>query len=149
MPIENEDLRLFQIIYAQHADKPMEFVQAEVLKAKEALLANNRIIEAKMAEMQAAKEDTKIAYIEISKADLAIKTRAEIDAAIEDDGITCCLCRKKMKSLGAHLKRVHHVNPKDYIRVCGYPEGTSLMCKEVLAKAQENMKYALSKRLSH
>ncbi len=146
MPIENEDLQLFQIIYAQNADKPMEFIQEQVLKAKEALLANNRIIASMLAEKEAAKADKSIKFVEISKADLAIKSRAEIDAAIEDDGITCCICRKKMKSLGMHLKRVHHVRPKDYIRVCGYPEDTKLMGKTLLAKVRENVRIAQAKR---
>ena len=34
MAIDSDDLQLFQIIYAQYPDKPMEFIQEEVLKAK-------------------------------------------------------------------------------------------------------------------
>lgn len=40
MPIENEDLQLFQIIYAQNPGQPISFIQEEVLKAKLALLQN-------------------------------------------------------------------------------------------------------------
>lgn len=78
----------------------------------------------------------------MKKSDLRIKSRAEIDAAIGEDKITCCICRAQFSSLGAHLKRVHHVSPKDYIRVCGYPAGTKLMSKNYLVKARANAKHA-------
>ena len=146
MAIDNDDLQLFQIIYAQYPDKPMEFIQEEVLKAKMALLANSELLAAKAENDKKAAEEEEPHYIELKKSDLAIKTRSEIDNAIADDSITCCICGRKMNSLGAHLKRVHHVNPKDYNRVCGYPEDTNLMSKKCLVKARANVEKALSKR---
>ena len=146
MPIGNEDIQLFQIIYAHNADKPMEFIQGEVLKAKQALLENNRILEARAAAAENAAKDKTPHYVELKKSDFVLKTRVEIDAAVEKNAITCCVCGKKMVSLGAHLKRVHHVNPKDYVRVCGYPEGMSLMCGKLLAKARANAEKAQAVR---
>ena len=146
MAIDNVDLQLFQTIYAQNPDKPMEFIQQAVFDAKQALMEND----VKIAQMQAEKENQdnkeKFQYVPVDKANFAIKGRAQIAAAIGDDEITCCICGKKMKSLGAHLKRFHHVDPKEYIRVCGYPEGTNLMAKNVLEKSREIVKKALSVR---
>ena len=146
MPIDNEDLQLFQIIYAQNPDKPMEFIQEEVLKAKQALLENSDRLAAKAASEEAAANKKGISFVELKKSDLMLKSRAEIDAAIGDDHITCCICNKKMNSLGAHLKRVHHVDPKDYVRVCGYPEGINLVCKNLLQKLRVNVEKAQSMR---
>ena len=148
MPIDNDDLQLFQIVYAQNPGKPMEFIQEEVLKAKKALLENSKLLASKAASENAAADTKTPHYVELKKSDLMLKTRSEIDEAIGDDQITCCICRKKMNSLGAHLKRVHHVDPKDYIRVCGYPEGTNLMSKNLLNKARANVERALSMRRS-
>ncbi|MCR5813560.1 MAG: MucR family transcriptional regulator [Desulfovibrio sp.] len=147
MPIDSDDLQLFKIIYAQNPDKPMEFIQQEVLKAKLAFLENNAILAAQ-AEANNGNEKKVQPFVELKKSDLAIKSRQEIDEAIGTNEIVCCICRKKMKSLGAHLKRVHHVDPKEYIRVCGYPEGTNLMCLTTLDNARENTKKAQSMRRS-
>ncbi len=146
MAIDNEDLQLFQIIYAQNPGKPMEFIQEEVLKAKQALLENSKLLASQAASQEAAVEDKTQHFVELKKSDLMLKTRAEIDEALGEDHIICCICRKKMNSLGAHLKRVHHVDPKDYVRVCGYPEGTNLMSKNLLIKARANVERALSMR---
>ena len=146
MAIDNDDLQLFQIIYAQYPDKPMEFIQEEVLKAKMALLANSEVLAAKAENDKKAAEDNGPRFVELKKSDLLYKTRSEIDNAIADDSITCCICGRKMNSLGAHLKRVHHVNPKDYNRVCGYPEDTILMSKNYLVKARANAEKAQSMR---
>ena len=146
MPIDSDDLQLFQIIYAQNPDKPMEFIQEEVLKAKQALLENSNRLAAQAASEVAAAEKKTQSFVELKKSDLMLKSRAEIDEAIGDDHITCCICNRKMNSLGAHLKRVHHVDPKDYVRVCGYPEGTKLMGRALLEKARANVERALSMR---
>ncbi len=146
MPITSEDIELFKIVYAQNADKPMEFIQEEVLKAKMALLANSEVLAAKAESEKNAAADKKPHFVELKKSDLILKTRNEIDNAIAEDSITCCICGRKMNSLGAHLKRVHHVDPKEYIRICGYPEGTNLMSKKSLVKARANVKKALSMR---
>ncbi|MBO4334438.1 MAG: MucR family transcriptional regulator [Desulfovibrio sp.] len=146
MPIDNEDLQLFKIIYAQNPDKPMDFIQEEVLKAKQALLENSDRLAAQAASEVAAANKKGRSFVELKKSDLMLKTRAEIDAAIGDDHITCCICNRKMNSLGAHLKRVHHVDPKDYVRVCGYPEDTKLMGKNLLQKLRVNVEKAQSMR---
>ena len=146
MPIDNDDLQLFQIIYAQNPDKPMEFIQEEVLKAKQALLENSNRLAAQAASEVAAAEKKTQSFVELKKSDLMLKSRAEIDEAIGDDHITCCICNRKMNSLGAHLKRVHHVDPKDYVRVCGYPEGTRLMGRNLLLKLRVNVEKAQSMR---
>ncbi len=146
MPIDNEDLQLFEIIYGQNPDKPMSFIQEEVLKAKKALLENSAVLTAQAVSENQPADKKLVNFVELKKSDLALKSRAEIDEALGDDHIICCICRKKMNSLGAHLKRVHHVDPKEYVRVCGYPEGTKLMGKKLLAKARANVERALSMR---
>ena len=148
MAIDNADLQLFQIIYGANPDKPMEFIQEEVLKAKKALLDNCVKME---LEANNIPDDgkKKPVYVELKKSDLVFKTRTEIDDALGEDSITCCICGRKMNSLGAHLRRTHHVNPDDYIRVCGYPEGTSLMGKTLLKNARANMDRVLSIRKAH
>ena len=146
MPIDNEDLQLFQIIYAQNHDKPMEFIQDEVIKANQALLANSDLLAAQAASEEADENKKNISFVELKKSDLMLKSRSEIDAAIGDDHITCCICNRRMNSLGAHLKRVHHVDPKEYVRICGYSEGTNLMSKNLLSKARANAEKAQSMR---
>lgn len=146
---QDEDLKLFEIIYAQHKDKPMTFIQEELLKAKKALIENNAKLEAEKLEAeknQKTEEKKEISFVELKKSDLIIKNRAEIDEAIGENGITCCICGKTKQTLGKHLKRVHHVDPKEYIRVCGYPENTALMGKKLLEKAQANARKAQSMR---
>ena len=144
MAIENVDLKLFEIIYAANSDKPMEFIQEEVLKAKEALLANDAKVQ---AAQEAANNDVKkIEYQLIKRSDFVIKSREEIANALGKDSVTCCICGRKMKSLGAHLRRVHHVDPNEYIKVCGYPENTCLMSDNAFAKARSNIKAALKAR---
>ena len=123
----------------------LEKLKEEVLKAKMALLQNSEVLAMKAAQDAAAPEKGP-QFVELKKSDLMLKSRSEIEGAVTDEFITCCICGKKMVSLGAHLKRVHHVNPKDYIRVCGYPEGMNLMSKKVLAKARANVERALSMR---
>lgn len=149
MAIENVDLKLFEIIYAANPDKPMEFIQEEVLKAKEALLANDAKEQAMQAEKEnAGKEPKKIEYQSVKRSDFVIKSREDIANALGKDSITCCICGRKMKSLGAHLRRVHNVDPAEYIKVCGYPENTSLMTDTLFAKARANMKAAMNARLT-
>ena len=144
MAIDDIDLKLFEIIYAANPDKPMEFVQEQVYRAKLALNEVNATIRAAQEATEAQPE--KHIFAELKKSDMVLKTRAEIDAALGDDSVTCCICGKKLVSLGAHLKRTHNINPDDYIKVCGYPEGTSLMAKKALINARKRVKKALSVR---
>ena len=89
MAIDNEDLQLFKIIYSQYPDKPMEFIQEEVLKAKMALLENSEVLAAKAASESNAAEEKGPRFVELKKSDLMLKTRNEIDNAIAEDSITC------------------------------------------------------------
>ena len=136
MPIEDVDFKLFEIIYANHAGQPWEFIQEQLLKAKEALLVNDEIITRQKEINARVAVSVDSSFIPLSKADLVIKSRADIDAAIGDDTITCCICGRSFKSLGAHLKRQHKVDPEDYRRVCGYPADTSLMSRNYLKTAR-------------
>ena len=84
MPIENEDLQLFQIIYAQNPGQPISFIQEEVLKAKLALLQNAEKLQNAAEREKNADGEKRGAkgYKELKKSDLRIKSRAEIDAAL-------------------------------------------------------------------
>ncbi len=55
--------------------------------------------------------------------------------------VTCLLCGKKMRTLKAHLKKVHGLLPKEYFKQFGLdPKKFPLVCKEYSAKRSQMAK---------
>jgi len=55
--------------------------------------------------------------------------------------VTCLLCGKKMRTLKAHIKKVHGLLPKEYFKKFGLdPKKYPLVCKEYSAKRSQMAK---------
>ena len=149
----NESAYWLQFFIGLHPDKPLEELQELALKAQQASLKNWK----KMQDFDPESDNTfsttatavgqnqqlsletgtgnKDFYIFFKRDMLLTQDQTEIDAALkeDDDKLKCCICGKKFPNLKNHLKKVHQVSAEDYNKACGYPMGTDLRSKNLIA----------------
>ena len=162
----NESAAWLQFYISLHPDKPLEELQELALKAQQAALKNWKKMQdfdpesdktisttatsvdqnQKLAlETDSKKKDF---YIFFKRDMLLTQDQTEIDAALkeDDDKLKCCICGKKFPNLKVHLKKVHQVSDEDYIKACGYPEGTDLRSKNLIASTIKRTEQAKATR---
>lgn len=152
---DETDLRLFEIIYTQNHDRPMDFIQNEVYNAKKALLENDKRFhdEKCPCEHEEVKQNEGVEPVRIdepqnkaviTRDSLVIKNPKKIKESIGDDEIVCCICGKKFQTLAAHVARTHGMTSKEYLNLVGLPEDTPLMSKNYYQKARAYAKNAFA-----
>ncbi len=68
---------------------------------------------------------------EMAKATEVKKPSIPLDEIVKDKYVVCLECGKKMRTLKAHLRKAHHLAPKDYFKRYGLdPKKYPLVCKE-------------------
>ena len=149
---DDRDIRIFEIIYNKCSNKPMSFIKKEVIEAQKALLDANE--ELKNYQPSAGfdedgafivTEEEKVPC-QLTRDDLMLKKPKEIRESIGKEWITCCICGKNFKTLGAHLKRTHNISAEEYLKICGLPEDTVLMSQDHYLQTQENIRNAYETR---
>lgn len=130
-------LRLFEVVYDKHQDKPMPFIQEELYRTVLAVSDVERRLRERDCECLTEKEPEDNKRHRLSPENLKIKDPEAIQQSVGEDAITCCICGHEFQSLGAHLRRTHGISAREYCELCGLPEDTVLMSKNYYQKAQQ------------
>jgi len=65
------------------------------------------------------------------EAEVVKKPPIPLQDIVKDKYVVCLECGKQMRTLKAHLRKAHHLTPKDYFRRYGLdPKKYPLVCKE-------------------
>ena len=140
---EEFDLQPFKIIYEANKDKPMEFIQKEMLAAKAAILKT--AIEAQHISFDEPLKQLPTSTDNVS--DIKKLTAKDLiidknDGTITENHIQCRICAKKFKTLKRHLKAKHNFTEAEYIKLCKYPEETKLMSKKYEKESKKRAVHA-------
>lgn len=163
------EVKIFEMVYRQHPNASIAFIQKEALKIQIALEQNKMFMKGYLEVPDAiAQEVQTIAAINPPKSvdrgsDNAdsepvkvkklpdgvvlnnvstwkINTPEGIQNSIGENFITCCICgRNDFKSLSRHLKS-HGMDAEEYIRLCGFPSNTRLMAKTYYDQTAKRMR---------
>jgi predicted transcriptional regulator len=75
------------------------------------------------------------------KAEVVKKPSIKLKDIVTQKYVVCLECGKKMKTLKAHIKKVHGLLPKEYFKKFGLdPKKYPLVCKEYSAKRSQMAK---------
>lgn len=139
MPLTDD--AIFNMVLTKYKEQPIEFIMDEYGKAKRCYLkieqdiAQDKPLEIDVTPTKKSKELGE-GNKAVSKDEMIEKQYTEDDLvsnpedAIHDDYIVCCLCGKKLKTLGNHITSKHQIKSTSYKKLCGYPSDLPLMSRQ-------------------
>jgi predicted transcriptional regulator len=123
-------LRLTAEIVISHASMTELTPQELVGEIKEIYLV--------LASLGAGEVVPKVTATEAGGAEVAKKPRVPLKDIVKEKYVVCLECGKQMRTLKTHLRKAHHLQPKEYFKRYGLdPKKFPLVCKEYSAQRRK------------